>query len=223
MAKRYTTKESSAAHAAKALLANIRFAGVDEPIRSVVVASADSGEGKSTICLELARAMATSGRRTLLVDCDMRRRALAGMLSVHGEVGIYSVIAGMAELERALMPTSVMGLQFMDCEPFVPNPSGILMSSAFERLMGRLDQAFDYIVFDTPPVCLFADASVIAATADATLLVAREGVTQRERLVEAYEQLKRSGARVIGTVMNGCHINDSLYAYESSKAKGAKK
>ena len=219
MAKRYSTKESSATHAAKSLLANIRFAGVDEPVRSVVVASADSGEGKSTICLELARAMATSGKRTLLVDCDMRRRSLAGMLGVHGEVGLYSVIAGMAELERAILPTAVMGLHFMDCEPFVPNPSGILMSSAFERLMDRLEKAFDYIVFDTPPVCLFADASVIAAAADATLLVAREGMTQRTRLTEAYEQLGRAGARVIGTVMNGCDIKDSLYTYETSKKK----
>ena len=85
-------------NAAKTLLANIRFASVDNPIRTLVITSSVPNEGKTTVAVNLAQAIATSGKRVLLVECDMRRRSLADMLGVRAQAGIYAVLADQARV-----------------------------------------------------------------------------------------------------------------------------
>lgn len=138
-------------NAAKTLFANIRFASVDNPIRSLVLTSSVPNEGKSTVSMQLAAAIAQSGKRVLLVEVDMRRRSLADMLGVHTRGGLYAVLSEQMPLRSAIVPTS-QGFDFLDSEPHIPNPVDILASKRFASLVDRLSRDYDFVVYDTRPL-----------------------------------------------------------------------
>ena len=200
-------------NAAKTLLANIRFASVDHPVKSIVMTSSVPNEGKTTVSYQLAQATASSGKRTLIVECDMRHRSLANLIGARARYGLYAVLSGQVELEDAVVSTSHRNLFFLDSEPHIPNPADILASQRFRNLMHELASSFDYVIFDTPPVGTFVDAAVIAAQADATVLVVRERFVKRADLQNAYDQLKKADAHVIGVAMNMCESESSEYYY----------
>lgn len=212
-------------NAAKTLLANIRFASVDRPVKSIVLTSSVPNEGKSTVAYNLAQAIASSGKRTLLVECDMRRRSLADMVGARARHGIYAVLSGQVELDEALVATSHRNLFFLDSEPHIPNPADILSSQRFRKLVAQMESDFDYVVIDTPPVGTFVDAAIIAALADATALVVRERFVKRAELQNAYDQLKKADANVIGVIMNMCEAESSeyYYAYYNKEGKRVRK
>ena len=212
-------------NAAKTLLANIRFASVDRPVKSIVLTSSVPNEGKTTEAYNLAQAIATSGKRTLIVECDMRRRSLADMVGARARHGIYAVLSGQVELDEALVATSHRNLFFLDSEPHIPNPADILSSQRFRKLVAQMESDFDYVVIDTPPVGTFVDAAIIAALADATALVVRERFVKRAELQNAYDQLKKADANVIGVIMNMCEAESSeyYYAYYNKEGKRVRK
>lgn len=212
-------------NAAKTLLANIRFASVDRPVKSIVLTSSVPNEGKSTVAYNLAQAIASSGKRTLIVECDMRRRSLADMVGARARYGIYAVLSGQVELDEALVATSHRNLFFLDSEPHIPNPADILSSQRFRKLVAQMESDFDYVVIDTPPVGTFVDAAIIAALADATALVVRERFVKRAELQNAYDQLKKADANVIGVIMNMCEAESSeyYYAYYNKEGKRVRK
>lgn len=207
-------------NAAKTLLANIRFASVDRPVKSIVLTSSVPNEGKSTVAYNLAQAIASSGKRTLIVECDMRRRSLADMVGARARHGIYAVLSGQVELDEALVATSHRNLFFLDSEPHIPNPADILSSQRFRKLVAQMESDFDYVVIDTPPVGTFVDAAIIAALADATALVVRERFVKRAELQNAYDQLKKADANVIGVIMNMCEAESSEYYYAYYNKEG---
>lgn len=212
-------------NAAKTLLANIRFASVDRPVKSIVLTSSVPNEGKSTVAYNLAQAIASSGKRTLIVECDMRRRSLADMVGARARHGIYAVLSGQVELDEALVATSHRNLFYLDSEPHIPNPADILSSQRFRKLVAQMESDFDYVVIDTPPVGTFVDAAIIAALADATALVVRERFVKRAELQNAYDQLKKADANVIGVIMNMCEAESSeyYYAYYNKEGKRVRK
>ncbi len=212
-------------NAAKTLLANIRFASVDDPICSLVITSSVPNEGKSTVSINLAQAIATSGMSVLLVECDMRRRTLAGELGLHAQAGIYAVLSDQATLQQAVVATSQQNMYFLDCEPRIPNPADILASKRFRRLTVMLEENYDFVIYDTPPVGTFVDAAILSTLADGTALVVREEFTKRAEIQNAHAQLEKAGANVIGVIMNYCKLqsSDYYYAYYNKDGKRVKK
>ena len=201
-------------NAAKTLLANIRFASVDNPIRSITITSSIPNEGKSTVAINLAQAIATSGKSVLLVECDMRRRSLADMLGVRSRGGVYSVLSEQMTIEQAVVETGQKNFYFLDSEPHIPNPADIIASRRFAKFVATLEEKFQYVIFDAPPVGTFIDAAEIASLTDGTLFVIRENFTKRNEVVNAVEQLKKSEkTHIIGTVMNYCEVESSDYYY----------
>lgn len=211
-------------NAAKTLMANIRFMSVDNPIRSLVITSSIPNEGKSTVACNVARAIASSGMRVCLVESDMRNRTLAGMLGVRSTGGLYSVLSETMPLQQAIVSTSTENMFLLDAEPHIPNPADILASKRFAALVGKLEQMFDYVIFDTSPVGMFVDAAVVSTVVDAAVLVVRENFTKRQAVVQAYEQLRKAGGNVVGAVMNYCNIekSDYYYAYYNQQGKREK-
>ena len=201
-------------NSAKTLLANIRFMSVDNPVRTVVITSSIPDEGKTFVAANLASAMATSGMRTLLVECDMRRRSVSSMLRMHAQHGLYAVLSGEVSLEDAIVPTDTKRLFFLDAEPHIPNPSDLLNSRRFTDLINMAKAAFDYVVFDTPPVGTFVDAAVLGAKVDALFMVVREGYTHKDEIARAADQLKAANVPLSGIVMNFCERNSNNYYYE---------
>lgn len=207
------TEESNrhVVNAAKTLLANIRFMSVDQPYRTLAFTSTVPNEGKTFVVANLGSAIATSGKTCLLVECDMRRRSLANTLSVHAKHGLYAVMSGQSSLRGAVVRTRTPNLYFLDAEPHIPNPSDIIASKHFQRMMDEMSQAFDYVIFDTPPVGTFVDAAVLGSKVDAVFLVVRENYVHRDDCRAAAEQLCASGSNLVGAVMNFCEHHGSEY------------
>lgn len=225
MSRKAQASELEVQNAIKTLLANIRFASVDDPIRSLVLTSSIPNEGKSTISIYLAQAIASSGKTVLLVECDMRRRALAGEMGLHASAGIYSVLSDQVALQQAVIGTGQANMYFLDCEPRIPNPADILSSKRFKRLTVQLEEQYDFVIYDTPPVGTFVDAALLSTMVDGTILVVREEFTKRAEIQMAYDQLKKAEANVIGVVMNYCKAQSSeyYYAYYNKDGKRVKK
>lgn len=200
-------------NAAKTLFANIRFMSPDNPVRSLVLTSAAPNEGKTRSSFELARAIATSGKSVLLVDADMRRRSLATLLDVHPAKGLYAVLSDEVPLEAAVVATQVPNLFFLDSEPGIPNPADIVSSKSFRRLAYKLEENYDYVVYDTPPLGPFVDAAILSTLVDGTILVVKPGLVRRSELMDAYEQLKKAGSNVLGICATFCETASSEYYY----------
>lgn len=212
-------------NAVKSLLANIRFASVDKPVKSIVITSSVPNEGKSTLSYNLATAIATSGKTVILVECDMRKRSLSGELGVHAKNGLYAVLSGQVDLADAVVETQQPKLFFLDTEPRIPNPADILSSERFRTLFGVLEDEYDYVIVDTPPVGTFIDAAIVGAMADATILVVRNNYVHRKDVLDSAEQLKRAGANLIGSVLTRTEmdVNEYYYAYYTEDGKRVKK
>ena len=211
MPKRGNTNRVYLDNAIKTLATNIRFASVDDPVVTLAITSSVPDEGKSTIAVALAKAMAGGGRDVLLVECDMRRRSLANMLGLHAKSGLYAVISEQVSLDEAVVATSTSGLWFLDCEPHIPNPVDVLSSRRFQAFVRSVRKAYDFVIFDTPPLSAFVDAAALSAELDAALLVVRENFVRRDELTAAYDQLKKAEANVIGVVMNYCEREKGDY------------
>ena len=209
-------------NAAKTLLANIRFSSVDNPIRVITLTSSTPNEGKSTVALNLAQAIATSGKSVVLVECDMRRRSLADMIGARTRGGLYAVLSEQMTIEETVVETSQKNLYFLDSEPHIPNPADIIASKRFRRLVEALRETFQYVIFDTPPVGTFVDAAEVGHLSDGVLFVVRENFAKRAEVQAAFDQLRRAEVNVIGAVMNYCEAETSEYYYSYYTKDGKK-
>ena len=218
--KKKGTDKLAVQNAAKTLLANIRFASVDSPIQVITVTSSTPNEGKSTVALNLAQAIATGGSSVLLVECDMRRRSMADMIGARSRGGIYAVLSEQMPLDQAVVETSQKNLFFLDSEPHIPNPADLIISHRFSKLVNLLKETYRYVIFDTPPVGTFVDAAEVGRLSDGVVFVIRENFTKRAEVASAFEQLKKAEVHVIGTVMNYCESETSEYYYAYYNKEG---
>lgn len=200
-------------NAAKTMFANIRFQSIDKPIKSILLTSTVPDEGKTTSLWYLAQAAATAGHSVLIVEGDMRRRTLASMLQIHPQNGVFAVLSGNVTLKEAVVPTKVRNLYFLDSEAGIPNPADLLASRRMKKLNEELCKAYDYVIYDTPPVGTFVDAAVLGSLVDASILVVRPGSAKRSELVVAYEQMRNAGANVIGICSTFVEGTGSEYYY----------
>jgi capsular exopolysaccharide synthesis family protein len=218
-------QSSGLVNPSKTLLANIRFASVDDPIKTLCVTSTTSGEGKTTTSTNLACAIASAGQSVLIVDADMRKRSLSAMLDLHPKYNLYSILSGECPIEKAITPTKYENLFFLDAEQSIPNPPDILSTRRFEALVAMLKDMFDYVIFDTPPVGMFVDAAIISSLTDGTIFVIREKSTKKAMAEKSIEQLKASKGRLLGivTTFSKAPENDYYYAYYSTNGKRVSK
>ena len=189
-------------NAAGSLLANIEYSSVDRKIQVVVVTSAAPNEGKSTISLALAMAIGAKGKSCLIMEGDLRRRSLCSVLRAHPKHGLHAVLRGDASLAAAVTPTAYKNLYFLDAEPGIPNPEEILSSQRFSELLAALRTRYDFVVIDTTPVGAFPDALLASRAADGTIVVIREGSTDKRAAMLAVDQLRNSGAHLLGAAIN---------------------
>ncbi len=196
------------------LRANLQFANVDQHPRVIAVTSSIPEEGKTTVALNLASTLAEAGFSVCLVDADLRRPAVARLLGLPSPVGLTSVLIHQVALSEAMQHAS-SSLYVLASGPTPPNPSEVLASSYVREVIRSLLDIVDYVVIDTAPVLPVADGSEVAALADGTLLVARQGVTTDTSVRRAVEALGRVDARLLGVVLNRLPIksNDRDYGY----------
>lgn len=187
------------------LRVNLDFTAVDSPLQTITITSANPGEGKSTTIANLAVALAESGKRVILVDTDLRRPVLHNIFELPNDRGVTTALLhpGDAELRQHLVATEVANLQLMPCGPIPPNPAELLSSRRMAALIEALKAECDIVLFDTPPLLVFADAALLARACDGVVLTVRAHTTRLGALRHTCEQLNQAGARLLGVVLNG--------------------
>jgi succinoglycan biosynthesis transport protein ExoP len=177
------------------------------PPEAIVVTSPHPREGKSTISINLAIALAQDGRRVVILDCDLRRPRLHQVFHLDNAPGLTSYLTGNCNLETIIKPTEVDNLFLVPAGPIPPNPAELLNSQAYKNLLQELRREFNHIIIDTPPTLGFADARVLALQADGVLLVAKHQSTTREAGRLARQYLSQVNARMLGMVLNQIGTN----------------
>ncbi len=196
----------------KTLRTNIMFSSVDKPIKTIVITSVVPHEGKSTVTIFLGIAMAESGRRTLLVECDCRRPMLQNYLKIRPENNLIELLSRQVTTEQAIVPTGVPGLDLLSSS-VLANPVEILGSERFQKVLEELQKTYDVILLDTPPLGSFIEAAVLSAKADGVALVLQPGTTDISAAQSVVAQLEKAKARILGVVLNGVDVSGGDYYY----------
>jgi capsular exopolysaccharide synthesis family protein len=198
----------------RALRTNVTFVGAEKPLQFIAVTSPGPREGKSTTAINLALTLAQSGRRTILIDGDLRRSTVHHAFNVVQEPGLTDVLVGDVSASEGIRPGVAPSLDVLPSGSTPPNPSELLGSSAMDALLAELRHDYEYVIMDTPPALPVTDAAVVATNADATILVVKSGDTEETAAQRALDQLRRVGGRIAGAVLNSVsHRKDPHYAY----------
>lgn len=189
----------------RSLYTNIRLLTTDMPIRSLVISSSTPAEGKTVISLHLAQAAAAMGQRVLLVDADLRRPQVHKRLGLPNMRGLTNLISSedLDFNEIVQNYSEEENLFVMTAGQIPPDPTRLLSSEKMQTLMADFQSAFDLVIYDTPPLVGFADASILATPTDGVILVVGLGKADRYPLMQALDTLKISGTPVLGLVANG--------------------
>lgn len=192
------------AEAFRTLRTSLDFVGFEDPLRTVLITSAQPGEGKTFCTAELALAYARSGARVLVVNCDLRRPTAHELFGLDGSVGLSSVLIGSVGLDGALTRVNDQpDLWVLPSGPVPPNPAELLGSERMAKVVAELATHFDMVLLDSPPTLPVVDALELGHLVDGVLVVVREGTTSRRALHRALRGMGRVGLRVVGIVMNG--------------------
>lgn len=207
--------------AMRSLRTNISFCG--DKIHSILITSTVPDEGKSSISMNLARAMAEDGKKVLLIDADMRKSVLVGRHGLHKEgkgaiYGLSHYLTGQKKLEEVVYETNCEGVDLVISGPTVPNPTEILGNQYFDEMMEKLEAQYDMILVDGPPVGLVIDSAVIASKCNGVIMVVEQGNVSRRFVQSAKKQLETSGAKILGAVLNKVKKNSTGYYKEYYKA-----
>jgi capsular exopolysaccharide synthesis family protein len=192
---------------------NLLFSSAEEGSRSIVVTSTGPGEGKTAVVTNLGVALAQAGQRVLIIDADMRKSRVHTVFDKPQGPGLSNILVGNAKSSEAVHKTGVSGLWVLPAGQHPPNPAELLGSKRFQDLLVSLDQHFDWVLIDTPPVMAVTDSSVVAHVATGVLFVVGADMTSRHAARRALEQLDSTRATFVGAVLNRVDLQHNPYYY----------
>lgn len=197
------TSSARAADAFRSLRTHLEYLDYGKAPRQVVVTSAMSREGTSTVVANLGLSFADAGKRVLLIDGDLRKPTLAEMFNVYGADGLSDVLAGRLDWRDAVTKASENGLDLLPAGTVPSNPTELLQSHALESLMEELSANYDVVLIDGPPLLSVVDSGIIAKRTAGAVVLAAVGTTTRSQLKEALSALQSIDAHVLGVVTTG--------------------
>ena len=204
----------AASEAYKLLRANIAFAipGEEERCRIVGITSSNRSEGKSTTSVNLAYTLAQTGKRVLLIDCDMRIPTIGKKLSVHNSPGLSNFIAGQVDAGSALQESGFLkNWKILAAGDIPPNPSELLGSDRMKNRMDLFAKNFDYIIMDLPPINIVADALAVARIVDGIVMVARQDYSDKKSVADAVNLLQMANLNILGFVLTRASSRSGKY------------
>lgn len=205
-----------ASEAYRTLRTSIQFMGLDKPVGTLQVTSANAEEGKTATLANLGVALARAGRPVVLVCCDLRRPRIHEFFDLPNAVGLTSVLLGDVALSEAMQDVEgVERLRVLASGPLPPDPSELLSSRRTLEVLSALQATGNMVLIDCPPVLPVTDALVLSSVVDATLLICRAEQTRRKDVARARELLEQVGAPLVGTVLNAVTPTASYgYSYK---------
>jgi succinoglycan biosynthesis transport protein ExoP len=179
---------------------------------SILVTSAQPGEGKTTVAVNLAFSLSQLGQPVLLVDADMRRPSIQKYFPQRGS-RLSSYLAGQGAWQQMVYPTSVRGLSVMHCGPVPENPSELLSSDRMRAMLQESMVTYRFVILDSPPILNRADSRILGSMVGATILVVKGGETPRQVVQYAESQARSVGTNLIGVVLNNLDSSMNDYSY----------
>ncbi len=210
----HTHPKSTIAESCRSIRTNLMFLGAEKPLHSFIVTSATPLEGKSTTTCNLGITLAQAGQRVVLVDADLRRSRLHKTFGLRNDAGFSTLLLGSNDVASVMLPTDIPNLWVIPSGPLPPNPSELLTSARMDEVLKMLEQEFDRVVFDSPPVIPVTDAIVLGRKVDGVLYVVKSGKVSRDLVAEARRRLVEVDTNVLGVVLNGLDVTDGAYAYQ---------
>jgi len=196
----------------KSLRASLMLTSRDTPPRRILFTSMAPAEGKTTTAVNLAIALANSGKKVLLIDGDMRKPNLGNFLGLSSKVGLSSFLSGNSD-ESVVIETEVENLHAALAGPVPPLPSELLSSERLKTFLDSMSESYDMVVIDSPPVMPVSDSLILSQLVDTTVIVVRAGKTSYDMLDRGLKAMEHVGADVKGLVINGAGKKNVGYYY----------
>lgn len=194
----------------RTLRTNIEFTGVEN--RVIAITSVSPNDGKSTVAWNLAFAFAEAGKKTLLIDADLRKSVLLRRLQIDESLkGLSHYLSGQAVLGDIICSTDKRNLYLLPSGIFPTNPTELLGNERFAQMMPVVKNTFDYILIDTPPLSNVIDAAVVAKASDGSVLVIASDSNSRTEAKNVAEQLKAANPNLLGVVLNKVDVRRGSY------------
>ena len=194
--------KSVVSEAYRTLRTNIQFANIDQKLKTILVSSTEASEGKSINVSNLAISMAQLDKRILLVDTDLRRPTIYTLFNLNKDKGLIDILAGKKSWKDVIKSTKIENLNILTSGVLPPNPSELLNSERFAKLIEELKAEYDLILFDSPPIQPVSDAMVLGSKLDGVLLVIESGRTNKKAVMRIKTLLENVNANLIGVIYN---------------------
>ena len=202
----------------KDIRTNVRFSmPKTEKGKVIVITSSAPGEGKTTTSINLAITFAQMGAKVILVDCDLRKSRIHRYLKLDRKNGVTDVLCGFSQLDKAIKRNVRENLDVLPAGEIPPNPVELMETEEYSKLISTLQERYDYIFVDTPPITVVTDAAVTMKYSMGTIVVIRHNVTTFDMLDVAMEKIAATGVKVLGAIMVGSEEKRPTYGQKSGK------
>tara|TARA_B100002052_G_scaffold187119_1_gene170481 strand:+ start:662 stop:3001 length:2340 start_codon:yes stop_codon:yes gene_type:complete len=206
--------KSPVSEAYRSLRTSMLYTSADKEIKSILVSSAGPGEGKTTTVANLAITYANLGKKTLLIDTDLRRPVVHKVLGINKEPGITDYLSNYEkDLSKIIQSTDIKNLYVISSGIIPPNPSELLGSDRMSNLLRDLEDNWDMILFDSPPLVAVTDAAMVSKEIDQIVMVVKVGQTDKKAFDHTITSLRNVGAPISGVVLNAVTHKNSYGAY----------
>jgi capsular exopolysaccharide synthesis family protein len=219
----YVDRFSHIAEQFKILRTNLYALSPENPIKTVIITSSHAWEGKTMTSCNLAASLSMDKeKKVLIIDADMRKPAVHEMFGIPQEPGFADILTGAVSIEKFTAKPAVGDLYIIPAGKIADDPAVILNQANIEPVISKLKTKFDYMIFDTPPVLEFTDASVLGAICDAVILVVKASATQEHALEEAFNMLSEAQAKPKACIITNAYTpSDSHYYFYKYKHSGS--
>lgn len=197
----------------RSLRTSLQFTLMEAKNNLIVISGPSPGIGKSFVSANLAYLLADAGKKVLLIDADMRKGHLHDYFNVERDQGLSGAISGEIKIEEAIHATDVERLDFVPSGVIPPNPSELLMSERFQKLLQQFSERYDLVLIDTPPALAVTDGTIIGRLAATNFLVVRFGLHPMREIEESIKRFHRAGVKPNGFVFNDVPESARIYGY----------
>lgn len=194
----------------RTLRTNIEFSGIENQV--IAITSCTPNDGKSTVSYYLASALAESGKRTLIIDADLRKSVFMQRFQIDKKLnGLSHFLSGQLGIDEVIYSSNKEKLYILPSGVFPSNPTELLGNGRMKKLIPALKESFDYVIIDTPPLGSVIDAAVISKKCDASMLILSYDTSSKTEAKKVVEQLKAANSNFLGVVINKADVKTRGY------------